>query len=253
MFLMIWWAINYMLTVDMCSRKDGKHTAISWLLCVDNSCAIIVPCSCIRVYTLTLVYLIQMALNTSRFLHFLNAVYLLGHAEISTSEMKQGFWFSWQKVFRLWFSVLLQCVILLCEYCFRGTCCLHLQDWLESENGKSMFFQNLPISMTLKMEVACSSKTLVSTQKTIQCHSSEGHNLNYIWVQTANEFCIPFLSPEVDWSNPQKLTAYVIKEWENITRRKSGRSCYIRMKFILIMAVPEKGRDSKHKHSPHSN
>jgi hypothetical protein len=103
------------------------------------------------------------------------------------------------------------------------------------------------------MEVACSSKTLVSTQKTIKCHSSDGHNLNYIWVQTASEFCISFLSPEVVQSKPKRLTAYVIKEQENITRKKSGRSCYIHMKFILIMAVPEKGRESKHKHSLHSD
>lgn len=117
-----------MLTVDMCSRKDGKYTAISWLLCGDNCSAIIVPHSCIGVYTLILLHSIKMALNTSRFLYFLNAVYTLGYAEISTSEMK----YRLQVFMAGSVRTVVFCAVAVCNivrgYCYRGTCCLHLQD-----------------------------------------------------------------------------------------------------------------------------
>jgi hypothetical protein len=69
-----------------------------------------------------------MALNTSRFIHFLNAVYTLGHAEISTSEIKHRLLvFMAGSVQTVVFWVAAVCNIA-CEYYFRGTCCLHLSD-----------------------------------------------------------------------------------------------------------------------------
>jgi hypothetical protein len=83
-----------------------------------------------------------MALNNSRFLHFLNAIYTLGHAELSTSEMKYSLQvFMAGSVQTVVFWVVAVCNIVH-GYRFGETCCLHLQGRLESENGRSMFLQN---------------------------------------------------------------------------------------------------------------
>jgi hypothetical protein len=69
-----------------------------------------------------------MALNTSGFLCFLNAVYSLGYADISTSEMKSRLQaFIAGSVQTVVFCLVAVCNIV-CRYHFRRTCCLHLQD-----------------------------------------------------------------------------------------------------------------------------
>lgn len=65
--------------------------------------------------------------------------------DMQNSEMKYRFQVSMAgSVQTVVFCASAVCNIV-CGYRYRGTCCLHLQDWLQSKNGRSVFLQNVCI------------------------------------------------------------------------------------------------------------